>query len=270
MTPLKYCEEKAAIPGSNAYFSTRRLKAPYYEAIVAILAFYKEIEDITLLQTDPVIAHAKLNWWRDEVIKIQDGEPSHPVALALQQVLKPFSVSPLRLIGLIEGLEQNLTLPTFEKFEDVVIHIMRTAGIREILIAEILQKESSVPTETIYQFALVIELVNYLQNLRHYVRRGIFYFSEDELKQFGVQKELLQNFKTTPEIVKLLEFQAEKIRRAYDKAMEIKESMELKNLIIRSKVALAVLKTLQSENYRVLENFINITPLRCWWITWRG
>lgn len=272
MTPDDYCKQKAAPQGSAFYYSTRKLTKDQSLAVIAIMAFYQEIEDITVTYDDFGVAHTKLNWWRDEVIKIQDGQPTHPVAIALQESLKKFSVSALPLIEIIEGLEQNLTLPTFEKFEEVVIHFMRTAGKREQMIAAVLlDKQESLNSEVIYQLALVIELTHYLQNLRRYVRRGLIYFSQDELQRFRVSEVELREFKTTKNIVELLEFQAEKITKSYQKAQELLASKQRQlflNIIIRCEIACVILRAIQTSGYTVLENFINITPLRCWWIAY--
>lgn len=271
MTPEQYCLQKAAISGSAFYYSTRKLKPAERQAVIAIMAFYQEIEDVTLDYTDPGIAHTKLNWWRDEVIKIEEGQPTHPVALALQKSLPPFAISSLRLIELIDGLEQNLASVTFETFEDVMIHFMRTAGKRELLIADVFMNDASVDPEVIYQLALVIELTHYLQHLRRYIRRGLIYFAQEELRQFQVQDAAWLEFRTTENIKKLLQFQTDKINRAYQRAQErliLKQRESLANLIIRCDIARAVLRAIQSSEFSVLENLIDITPLRRWWIAY--
>lgn len=148
---------------------------------------------------------------------------------------------------------------------------MRTAGKREQMIASVLSKEEKLNSEVIYQLALVIELTHYLQNLRRYVRRGLIYFSQDELQHFQVTETQLREFKTTKNIVDLLECQAEKITRAYKKAQELLTSKQrelLRNILIRCEIAGAILQAIQSSGDTVLENLINITPLRCWWIAY--
>lgn len=269
MTPRDYCYQKAAPPGSMLYFSVRKLAREEQDAVVAIFAFYREIEDITLNFTDPALAQIKLNWWRDEVIHIQDATPSHPVAVMLQESLQRFSLAPMRLLAMIDGLEQNLTQPVFAVFSDVVVHVMRTAGERELLIADVLRARELVDPEWVYQLTLVVELVYYLQHLRGYVRRDLIYFSQEELAQFQVSAGMLREFVTTPSIRELLACQAEKIERSY--ALMIgKESVALKNLQLRSRMALAVLRAMRDERFDVLEKFINVTPLRYWWVAFKS
>ncbi len=268
MTPEKYCYQKAAPPTSALYYSLRKLELQQRDAVVAIYAFYKELEDILFECNDLQVAQAKFNWWCQELIK---PKPDHPAAIVLQKIIPQFSLPVLKFIEMIDGVEQSLSFATFVDFSEVVVHWMRTAGVRELLIADVLQKKERVSPETIYQFMLVIELVNYIQHLRAYVQRGLIYFSEDELKQFQVTPLSLRQSKTTPEIRNLLQFQAEKILRAYGtakSALTPQSKSELMNFIARSEIALQTLKQIQADNFCVLENFIDLTPLKKWWIVW--
>ncbi len=261
MTPKEYCYQKAAPPGSALYFSLRGLTSQQKDALVVIYAFYREIEDITLADADPISAHAKLNWWRSE---IDNKHPSHPIALALQQIADSDS-----LIKIIDGLEQNLTFPIFATFEEVVVHLIRTAGIRELLMAKVLLNEEQVEPEIIYQFMLVIELVIYLQHLHRYVRRGIIYFAQDEMQKCKVTEEMLHEYVTTNNIRDLFKLQAEKIEKCYlnlKSALPKNLNPQLSSPISRCEISIAVLQAIKSSDFNVLENFIDITPLRKWWI----
>jgi phytoene synthase len=272
MTPEEYCYSKVARPGSALFYSIRKLKPLVADGIVAIYAFYKEIEDVTLNAVDAGVAQTKLNWWRDQVIKITQNKATHPVSQFLQKISSPLLLNPLTFITIIDGLEQNLTAPQFDKFEDVVVHVIRTAGTREFLIASLLQKHESVSSETIYQLALVMELVSYLQHCRSYAKRGLIFFSQEEMTQCNVSETDLTQSKTTEAVRKLFALQAEKIERAYQKALTAlspEQKKELSNMLVRANISRGILHAMQGKKYRVLESHIDIAPLRYWWIAWR-
>jgi phytoene synthase len=254
MNPNEYCYQKAIVPGSAFYYSIKKLSLAEREAIIAIQAFYQEIEEVIFHFTDLGVAQARLNWWREEVIKIFQGQPNHPVSICLQQ----YKINPEKLLSMIDGMEQNLSHLVFATYDEVIVHFMRTAGERELLFANVLQVEMS--KEQIYQCMLVIELSQYLQYLRKYVQRDLIYFSEDELKKFTVQRLDFQNFKTTAEIRALLQFQFEKIKRVNVKSVP-------KFFQVRVEIANATAKEIASSQFAVLENFIDLTPLRRWWIS---
>lgn len=262
MNKINYGSLMDKMPGSALFYSARFLKKRQKEAVFAICDFYQTIEKITLEYTDLNVAQMKLNGWRDQVIKIRDGLPDYPLAQTLQKTIRSFALNPLRLLEMIDGLEQNLTLPIFEKFEDVVIHFIRTAGVRELLLAEVVQPSFAV--EEIYTNMLLIELVNYLQYLRRYLRKGLVFFSQEELQQFHVTVDDLQKCQTTKPIENLLRFQSKKIERSYQKIAMLKN---IPFFMARCRAALAILAAINSSYFKVLENFITITPLKCWWVT---
>lgn len=267
MTPEQYCYEKASPPGTTLYYSLRHFSKKQRDAIVAIFAFYYEIEDITLMYEDFNTARIKLNWWRDEIISIQDGaRPHHLVAVFLQQT----GINPSSLIDLIQGLEENLTAPIFSTFEDVVIHIMRTVGKREKAIAEILNLDFDSKSDVFQQIIFIIDMVHYIQHLHRYVKHNLVCFSQDELQKFHIGENDFKEFVTTPNIRELLQYQAEKIHRAYQNIKHEQIPPELRYQLIRCKIAMATLKVIQKSDFKVLENYIDITPLKKWWIAWRG
>lgn len=263
MTPIQYCYDKIAGEGSPLYFCVKKIPSEKRDGIVAIATFYQELMEVILHSTDQTVAFNQFSWWREEIVQ---AEPSHPVVLALRETNIPQE----QLLQIMEGLLENFQLPLFDTFETTVIYLMRTAGVRELLFLE--QLSLTISKEIIYQLMIVIEWVHYIQQLRHYVRKDLIYFPQDEMFKFQVAASDLHAFKTTPNIVKLLEFQVQKIERAYQNACAELTETEKKQLgytLARCDIALATLKEIQESGFTVLENLIQLTPLRMWWISYR-
>src|SRR5690606_21210392 len=83
MSPQEYCQEKAAASGSSFYYSFLFLPKPRREAITALYAFCREVDDIADECTDLQIARTKLSWWRAEIDNLYKAQPQHPVTRAL-------------------------------------------------------------------------------------------------------------------------------------------------------------------------------------------
>ncbi len=275
-TAKTYCYEKVASPDAALYYSLRKLIDLQRDQIVAIHAFYREMEDIIFECQDHELAITKLNWWRGEVAKLGLNKSDHPVMILLQQDLvnveKNIEKIQARLLKIIDGFEQASFKAPFETFEEVVVHWMRTAGERELLLNEILGHQEIISDEMIYQLMLVVEIVNYIQHLRLYIRHDVIYFSTDELQKFAVTQAMLSEFVTTEQIKNLLAHQTEKVERGYLVLNDLskKQRAALSHLVIRCKMARAVLQEIQGSEFRVLENLIKLTPLRYGWIALRS
>jgi phytoene synthase len=266
MTPEHYCVAKAAPAGSANYYAFKKLPPEKRIVVTAVCAFYIEIEEAVFACSDPALAFAKLDWWKHEVANLKAGECHHPVMRVLKQH-QTDCLAP-RLMEIIDGLSQNIVCLPFLSFEEITIHIMRTAGVRELLIAELLEI-NSVSTETIYQFAMMLDLVHYLQHLHQYVKKNIILFADDELNKFSVTVDLLQALKTTDAIKQLLSYQAAKAELAYQQGLQtlsIEQQKKMNFLIIRCNISLTILDEVRAAHFDVLEHFIRLTPLRCWWI----
>ncbi|MEO8400384.1 MAG: squalene/phytoene synthase family protein [Gammaproteobacteria bacterium] len=269
----EYCYEKAARPDSPTYYSLRYLNSAERDVVVAVHAFYREIEGVVFECQDHDLAIAKFNWWRSEVAKISSDKPDHPVTLFLQATLSTGESALEKLFSIIDAIQHDSIPASFATFEDVVIHFMRTAGMRELLINDELKTDKTISSEIIYQLMLVVELVDYIQHLRRYLRRDFIYFPSDELLKFHLTPADLCELKTTPTIKNLLHYQAEKVERAYKEACDSltrHQREQLSQLLIRCEIARATLRAIQASDYCVLENLIRLTPLRFWWIAWRA
>lgn len=268
-----YCYNKVAQPSEALYYSLRKLSPNQRDLVVAIHTFYQEIEEVVFECNDHELGLKKLNWWRGEVLSLGKEEAHHPVMIMLKNAAVKPELIQEKLLTIIDAFEPNLMPAPFDSFEDVVVHFMRTAGQREELIYALLKKDETISTEIIYQLMLVVELVNYIQHLRAYVRRDIIYFPIDELMQFHVSNEMLREFKTTMEIKNLLQHQSEKINRAYFegvKKLSRGDRSVLSHLLIRCEIAIAVWQEIKAIDYTVLENLIKLTPLRYGWLALRA
>ena len=97
MTPDEYCQAKAAASGSGFYYSFLFLPTERRRAITALYAFCREVDDAVDEPSDPLVAGAKLLWWRGETAALFAGVPTHPVTKALAPHLARFE------LGVIAG-----------------------------------------------------------------------------------------------------------------------------------------------------------------------
>ena len=60
MDPQAYCEQKLAQSGSSFAYTFRFLPTPRRNAITALYAFCREVDDVVDEVTDPAVARMKL------------------------------------------------------------------------------------------------------------------------------------------------------------------------------------------------------------------
>lgn len=69
--------------GSAAYYGVLFCAAEQRSALTALFALERELERVTAATVDPSISLIKLNWWGEEIQRLDAGEPRHPITETL-------------------------------------------------------------------------------------------------------------------------------------------------------------------------------------------
>ncbi|MGH6913056.1 MAG: squalene/phytoene synthase family protein, partial [Geminicoccales bacterium] len=78
--------------GTSFYWGMRLLPAPKREAMYAIYAFCREVDDIADSDAPAATKQAELARWRAEVEALYAGRPSRPTSLALALPIERFAL----------------------------------------------------------------------------------------------------------------------------------------------------------------------------------
>src|ERR1700752_3874531 len=109
MTPDEYCQQRTAKSGWSFYYSFLFLPPERRRAITALYAYCREVDDIVDDSHDAGVAHQRLDWWRAELRRLYDGNPTHPVTQALQPHLAPYGLPQSEMAEVLDGMEMDLT-----------------------------------------------------------------------------------------------------------------------------------------------------------------
>lgn len=106
---LAYCRGKSAPPGSSLYYSTLFIPARLRAELLAVHAFGQELTGVLEECSDPGVMRVKFSWWREELARLLQHKPRHPVSLALADVLRRHELVSGQLVRLIDGMEALVT-----------------------------------------------------------------------------------------------------------------------------------------------------------------
>lgn len=273
MNPDQYCQDKAAASGSSFYASFRFLSPLKRRAITALYAFCREVDDVVDECHDETVARQTLNWWRDEVTKIAHGQASHPVTLALQNLRHDFNLAEEYLLEIIDGMEMDLNQHQYASFKDLSLYCYRVASVVGLLSAEIFGYQNRNTLKYAHDLGMAFQLTNILRDVREDAQRGRIYLPQDELTQFGVSPQDLNQPVTSDAVQALFQHQADRAREYYHKAFaELPEQdrYSQRTGLIMAEIYLSLLDEIEADQFRVLEHRIKLTPLRKIWLAFRA
>ncbi len=272
MTPDEYCEERAAASGSSFYYSFRFLPRERRRAITALYAFCREVDDAVDECSDPMVARAKLAWWRAEVASLDAGRPSHPVTRALAAARTKFSLPTEQLQELIDGMEMDLEQSRYPDFKALHLYCYRVASIVGLLAAEIFGYTDRRTLKYAHDLGLAFQLTNIIRDVGEDARRGRIYLPQDEMASFGVSEtDILQGHESDA-FRALMAFQAERARGYYAKAMEQLPAADRKSQragLIMAAIYRTLLDEIAADGYRVLTQRTSLPPARKLWLAFK-
>lgn len=272
MTPDDYCQQKAAASGSSFYYSFLFLPPERRRAIMALYAFCREVDDVVDECQDPALAATKLAWWRQEVERIADGQPQHPVGQALQAAGRRFHLPAEQLLEIIDGMEMDLQQARYLDFKNLSLYCYRVASVVGLLAAEIFGFEDRQTLKYAHDLGMAFQLTNIIRDIGEDARRGRIYIPMDELKQFNVPAADILNARYSDNFAALMQFQHRRAERYYDQALaqlpDIDRKAQRPGLIMAA-IYRTLLNEIAAENYQVLHQRIALTPVRKLWIAWK-
>ena len=208
MNPDQYCQEKCAASGSSFYYSFLFLPAERRRAIMALYAFCREVDDVVNECNDISIASTKLSWWRQEIERVANGQPQHPVGLALKAVSGQFNLPKEQLLEIIDGMEMDLQQTRYLDFKSLSLYCYRVASVVGLLAAEIFGFKDRQTQKYAHDLGMAFQLTNIIRDIGEDARRGRIYIPMDELKQFNVPAADILNAKYSDNFTALMQFQS--------------------------------------------------------------
>jgi phytoene synthase len=274
MTPHEYCARKAAESGSSFYYSFRLLAPRRRQAITALYAFCREVDDVVDEVSDSALARIKLAWWRNEIAAVFGGVPQHPVALALRDVVAQpqFPLQRSDLLTVIDGMEMDLAHTRYLDFAALELYCERVAGVVGRMSALVFGYTDARTPGYARDLGIAFQLTNIVRDVGEDARRGRIYLPQEDLDRFGVDATALLRAQASGDFTGLMRFEVDRARDWYDQALRqlppVDRHAQRAGLAMAA-IYRALLDEIARDGYRVLDRRLALTPLRKLWIAWR-
>ena len=271
-TPEQYVQQKAADSGSSFYYAFLFLPPERRAAITAFYAFCREVDDVVDEVSDPGVASAKLAWWHGEVAQSFAGQPTHPVMQALMPSVAAFGLAQEQLQSVIRGCEMDLEQSRYLDFPGLARYCHLVAGVVGEVSARIFGQTEPRTTEYAHKLGLAFQLTNIIRDVGEDAMRGRIYLPVNELQQFDVKANEILQRQHSDRFVALMRFQAQRAHALYEEALDLLPAGDRraqKPGLMMASIYRTLLREIEDEDFRVLNQRIALTPLRKLWLAWK-
>jgi phytoene synthase len=267
-----YCQEKAAKSGSSFYYSFLFLSKRQRQAMQALYAFCREVDDIVDECRDETVAKAKLAWWQDEIDRVYQGTPLHPVGKSLKIALNHYPLQQALFEEILQGMQMDLLFQGYQTFEDLQLYCHKVASTVGLLAAEIFGYQDSNTLEYAKILGIALQLVNIIRDVGEDARRNRIYIPETELAQFSLKPEDILTCDYSENFTALMHFQSERARAYYHRAKQVLPAVDReaqRTGLVMGEIYFTLLTEIERTDFKVLQQRISLTPLRKLWIAWK-
>lgn len=270
MTPDQYCQEKAAKSGSSFYYSSLLLPPERRRAATALQAWRLELDAIVHENHDAGVALQRLDWWRAEIRRLYDGQPSHPVSHALHPYLADLPQAEMTQV--MDGTEMDLAQSRY--FDDAALgkYCRAVGATLGKLNARLLGFTDPRTLDAAERLGMAQLQVRIVREVGHDARQGRIYIPVSTLQRFEVPAADIMQSRSSDQFVALMQDQATTARTLYHDALALlprADRRAQRAALALAAIHQALLDEIEASHFQVLSQRIALTPMRKLWIAWK-
>ena len=260
---------------SNFFFAFLALPRHRRDALYAVYAFCRTVDDIADLGTDPAVQRADLARWRADLARCYDGGTvEHPIARQLAVAVRDFRLPRTALEAIIDGCEMDLTHATYETADELDPYCYRVASAVGLCCIEIFGYTDPRARQYAVSLGMALQLTNIIRDVGPDARNGRVYIPQADLRRFGVTNEDLRAGRYGDAFVALMTHEAARARSFYADARAAYPGVDARSLVpaeIMGRIYYALLEEIEARRFRVFDERVTLPArrkaaiaLRCW------
>jgi 15-cis-phytoene synthase len=218
------CEQITRREAANFYYGIRLLPRAKRQAMSAVYAFARRVDDIGDGDLDTDAKLAALAAERERLAALADGDagaPGDPVTVALADARRHFDLPLEALDLLIEGVELDVRGTRYETFDDLVVYCRDVAGsIGRLCLAIFTDGNGNGASALADDLGVAMQLTNILRDVREDHDNGRSYLPAEDMRRFGCHE--------LPD-ADLIRFEAARAREWFDRGLRLLDHLDARS-----------------------------------------
>jgi squalene synthase HpnC len=195
-----------------------------------------------------------LRWWRAELLRCYDGEPRHPVMVALRPTIRRFHIPAEPFLDLLFAFEQDQLVKRYQTYEQLLGYCRYSANPVGRLVLYLCESFDEERAELADRICTGLQLANFWQDVARDFAIGRVYLPEEDRQRFGYGDADLEARRFTPAFAELLRFEVDRARDLFYRGFPLLERMPADvrpdvELFLRG--GLAILREIERCGYNV-------------------
>lgn len=250
-----YCERLARSHYENfsvaTWFLPKRLRQHFYN----VYAYCRISDDLGDETGDCEASLRLLDEWESELNACYEGNPRHPVFVALAGTVRQFAIPRQTFADLLKAFRQDQTVTRYQTFDDLLGYCRYSANPVGHLVLYLCGYRDAERQQLSDFTCTALQLANFWQDVSVDYEKGRIYLPLEDLRRYGVPETEIAGKNNTRQFRDLMRFEVERAREWFLRGLPLasKVSRELAvDIELFSRGGQEILNAIERQSYAVL------------------
>jgi phytoene synthase len=263
------CEDITRREAANFHYGIRLLPREKRQAMSAVYAFARRVDDIGDREGPPAPKLEELAAQRAMLAGLGHGDPGDPVSVALADAHARFDLPLEALDLLIDGVELDVRDTRYDTFDELVVYCRDVAGsIGRLCLAIFTAGRANGHSSLADDLGVAMQLTNILRDVREDHDNGRVYLPAEDLRRFGCDEP--DEWSPSPELIR---FEAARAGEWFDRGLELVDHLDSRSascVLAMTGIYRRILERIAREPASILERRISLPTWEKAWLAARS
>lgn len=251
----EYCRRLARTHYENFSVATWFLPARLRQHFCNVYAYCRISDDLGDEVGDTAASLELLDQWEGELNACYDGQPRHPLFVALADTVRGFEIPKQEFADLLTAFRQDQTVTRYQTFADLLGYCRYSANPVGHLVLYLCGYRDAERQQLSDYTCTALQLANFWQDVSADYSKGRIYLPLEDLRRFNVSEEEIRAGKNSPAFREMLSFEVKRAREWFSSGLPLakKVSRELSvDIELFSLGGQEILHAIERQDYAVL------------------
>ncbi len=260
-----YCQKLATSHYENfsvaTWFLPKHLRPHFY----AVYAYCRISDDLGDEVGNPETSLRLLTAWEEELDACYEGEPRHPVLVALKETAKECNIPKKPFADLLTAFRQDQTVHRYDRFEDLLGYCRNSANpVGRLVLYVCGYRDEQLQFLSDYT-CVGLQLANFWQDVTVDWAKGRVYLPLEDLRRFKVTEQQIAERRFTPQFRELMKYQVRRARDYFNLGLPLANRVDKQlgtDIELFTRGGQEILNAIERQDYDVLKSRPSISKSR--------
>jgi squalene synthase HpnC len=253
----EYCRKLATSHYENFPVVTWFLPQHLHQHFYNVYAYCRISDDLGDEVGDKQQSLLLLDQWESELTRCYDGEPRHPVFVALRETVQEFGIPRHEFSDLLQAFRQDQIVTRYPRFSDLLGYCQYSANPVGHLVLYLCGYNDPERQKLSDFTCTALQLANFWQDVAVDFEKSRIYLPLEDFARFGVTEQDLADKRATQQFLAMMKFEVERAREWFHRGLPLAKKVDRRlalDIELFSRGGLAILHAIERQNFDVLKS----------------